>query len=99
MTYSGLKMLETIITEAFFLYPDLVLQTFAIDRTTWEVGGYLFNTSLETNLFGQKIYGEVILNESINDQIMSSWGRSLLQMINACLNYLDILNLPRKIKL
>ena len=30
------------------------------------------------NLFGQKIYGEVVLNGRTNDQFMVRWGRSFI---------------------
>ena len=42
VTYSGLKMLETIITEDFFFYLGLRSRTFTIYRTTVEGRGYLF---------------------------------------------------------
>ena len=76
ITYSGLKMLETIITQDFFYYLGLLALTFTIDRTTVEGGGYLFNSSWGTNFFWQRIYGEVILNGTTNDQIMPRWGGS-----------------------
>ena len=69
-------MLETIITQDFFYYLGLLALTFTIDRTTVEGGGYLFNSSWGTNFFRQRIYGEVILNGTTNDQIMPRWGGS-----------------------
>ena len=40
--------------------------------------GYLFNFSWETNVFGQRTYGEVTLNGRTNDQIMPRWGKSFI---------------------
>ena len=76
VTYSGPKMLEAIIIEAtFFFHLGFLSRTFTIYRTTTgEEGGYL----IETNFFGQIIYGEVILNGRTTDQIMPMWGRSFI---------------------
>ena len=42
VTYTGLKMLETIITEAFFLSGFTFTNIHNSQRTTGEGGGYLF---------------------------------------------------------
>ena len=39
--------------------------------------------SLRKKYFGQKIYGEIILNGKTNDQILLRWGRSFIN--NKCL--------------
>ena len=73
VTYSGLKMLEIIITEAtFFLYGSSSIWVFFFFFFTATVGegGYLCNSSWETNILRQTIYGEVILNRWTKDQKM-----------------------------
>ena len=75
-------MFETIITEAFFL-PRFAFTNIHDSQEKTTVGRGrcdLFNSSWWTNVFGQKIYGEFVLNGKTNDQIMSKWGRSFIMI-------------------
>ena len=56
-----------------------------------EVRGYLFNTSLGTNVFRQTIYGVVILNGRANIRSCQGW-RGFSEMINVFPSSLNTVN-------
>ena len=79
VTYSGLKMLKTVITEVTFFLSGFSFMNIHNSQNNREKGGegYLFN-SWGTNVFEQIIYWEVVLKERTNDQIVPMWERGFI---------------------
>ena len=72
-------MLKTIITEAFFFLSGFTFTSIHDSQDNRGKGEAISLTPPEEkNVFGHRIYGEVILNWRTNDQIMPRWQRSFI---------------------
>ena len=70
VTYNGLKMLETIITEAIFFLSGFTFTNIHDSQDNQGKGEAISLTPHGEKIFGHTIYEEVVLNGRTNDQIM-----------------------------